>query len=489
MSSLYDDDQLADIATELLALPRETPWIEFKENNEDPQLIGEYLSGLSNSAALEGKPRGFLLWGVSDAEHRPLGTGFDPTSAKKGNEDLIPWLTRGLTPQLHFEFDEVEVDGARLVLMSVEAASFQPTKFFGEERIRLGSYLKDLRNLPDYERRLWASFQGTPFEKRAARDRVGDADVLEFLDFKAFFELLDSPVPGSRNEILSALRDEGLIQRGAGSGWTITNLGAILLANNLAGFPTVARKSVRVVTYDGRNKAAPAVEQTGEHGYASGFRAMIRYINGRVPTREIFVDGVRQEEPVFPAKAIRELVVNALVHQDLGATGSGPLIEIFPDRLEVTNPGEPLVDISRLIDAAPRSRNEAMASLMRRMGLCEERGSGWDQIVSLVEVNELPAPLIQVGESYMRVTLFAYRPLANYSREERVRAVYFHASLLFVAHERATNTTVRKRFGIAEKNSAVASRLLKDSVDANLIVPYDASVGARAMSYIPIWAK
>ena len=85
--------------------------------------------------------------------------------------------------------------------------------------------------------------------------------------------------------------------------------------------------------------------------------------------------------PVYPELAIRELVANALIHQDLSITGSGPMVEIFDDRIEITNPGVPLVETSRMLDSPPRSRNEGLASLMRRMGSCEERGSGVDKVV------------------------------------------------------------------------------------------------------------
>ncbi len=54
------------------------------------------------------------------------------------------------------------------------------------------------------------------------------------------------------------------------------------------------------------------------------------------------------------------------------------MVEIFDDRIEITNPGEPLVDTQRFIDTPPKSRNETLASMMRRFRICEERGSGID---------------------------------------------------------------------------------------------------------------
>ena len=191
---------------------------------------------------------------------------------------------------------------------------------------------------------------------------------------------------------------------------------------------------------------------------------------------------------MFPELAVRELVANALIHQDFFITGAGPMVEIFDDRIEITNPGVPLVDSQRFVDTPPKSRNEALASLMRRIGICEERGSGWDKVASLTELYQLPAPLIEVTEGHTRVVLFASRPLNKMTKADRIRAVYLHACLRYVNRENLTNTSVRKRFGIEQQNIAAASRLIKEAVDAGLIAPYDATAAPKMMRYIPWWA-
>ncbi len=88
----------------------------------------------------------------------------------------------------------------------------------------------------------------------------------------------------------------------------------------------------------------------------------------------------------YPELAIRELVANALIHQDFFISGAGPMVEIFENRIEITNPGSPLVSTARFIDTPPRSRNETLASMMRRFGICEERGSGIDKVITQVEL-------------------------------------------------------------------------------------------------------
>ena len=116
---------------------------------------------------------------------------------------------------------------------------------------------------------------------------------------------------------------------------------------------------------------------------------------------------------MFPELAVRELVANALIHQDLLITGAGPMIEIFDDRIEITNPGEPLISTDRFVDSPPRSRNESLASLMRRFRICEERGSGIDKILFQIEYYQLPAPLFEAPHGFTRCVLFAHKDLKH----------------------------------------------------------------------------
>ena len=183
-----------------------------------------------------------------------------------------------------------------------------------------------------------------------------------------------------------------------------------------------------------------------------------------------------------------ELVANALIHQDFFVTGAGPMVEIFEDRIEITNPGEPLVDTQRFLDAPPESRNEALASLMRRVRICEERGSGIDKVITQVEMFQLPAPLFEVPPGSTRAVLFAHKILANMERAERVRACYQHACLKYVMRDFLTNASLRERFGIKEKNRATASRRICEAVDEGVIKPFDENAARRLMKYVPFWA-
>ena len=189
---------------------------------------------------------------------------------------------------------------------------------------------------------------------------------------------------------------------------------------------------------------------------------------------------------MYPELAIREAVANSLVHQDFNITGAGPMVEIYSDRIEITNPGNPLVKTDRFIDNPPKSRNEQLASFLRRIGVCEERGSGFDKIVYYTEFYQLPAPKIEVYDESTKVTLFAHKPYEDMSKEDKIRACYMHACLKYVSNEHLTNASLRQRFGI-EQNSAV-SKLIKKALDDRKIKPYDKETAPRYMEYIPYWA-
>lgn len=312
--------------------------------------------------------------------------------------------------------------------------------------------------------------------------------VLRLIDYPAYFELMAQPLPADSDRILESLRADRLIAETDAGSWSITALGALLFARDVSNFDALRRKAIRVVSYGGDTRAAAARETEGQRGYAAGFAELIAHVNASLPSNEVMGEALRREVPAYPPLAVRELVANALIHQDLTLGGSGPMIEIFTSRLEVTNPGPPINDPRRLIDLPPVSRNEQLAAMMRRIGVCEERGSGWDKIMLEIEYNQLPPPTIETSPKHTRICLFTPRAFTEMEKSERIEAVYLHACLRHVTHQRTTNGSVRDRFGIPKNNSATASRLIAESVESGLIKPYDINAGKKFMSYEPFWA-
>lgn len=462
--------------------------MEFKHNKADPEEIGEYISALANSAALIGKANGYLVWGVEDGIHDLVGTSFNPTKARVGNEELESWLPRLLEPKINFSFLPLTVDGKALVLLEIATAFRHPVRFKGNEFIRIGSIKKKLRGYPEKERALWRIFDTTPFEQGIAAENVSVEDVLQLLDYPAYFELTSLPLPENRDGILERLSADEMIRKSSTGAWDITNLGAVLFARRLSDFRHLKRKAVRVIVYRDRDRVSTIREQEGGRGYASGFEGLIGDVTNLLPSNEVIGKALRKNVPMFPDIAIRELVANAIIHQDFLVTGSDPMVEIFSDRMEITNPGHPLVDTQRFLDSPPRSRNEALASFMRRIGVCEERGSGIDKVVLQTELFQLPAPLFETTDEHTRSVLFAHKDFREMDKDDRVRAAYMHACLRYVQRDYMTNATLRERFQIDNRNSSMVSRIINDAIAAGLVRIYDESVGSRARRYVPWWA-
>ncbi len=479
-------DELQRLVDRLQSLPRETEWVEFKRNQADPQKMGESISALSNGAALHRQSQAFMLWGVEDGSHDLLGTTFRPREVKIGNEELESWLLHLLNPRIEFRIHECALNGKPVVLFEIQPASHQPIGFSGIEYIRVGSYCKKLKDFPEKERTLWAIFSEKPFESCLAATSVTSDEVLALIDYAACFRLLALPVPDNREAIFERLASEKVIASQAGDRFDITNVGAVLFAVDLRRFDRLARKAPRVVIYDGDNRTRTIKEHTEHRGYAVAFESLVAFINDQLPQNEQIGQALRRQLRVYPEPAIRELVPNALIHQDFNLTGTGPMIELFSDRMEVTNPGLPLIDTLRFIDESPRSRNETLAGLMRRMNICEERGSGIDKVIASVEAFQLPAPDFRTTSQHTIAVLFGPRDFSAMNRQDRIRACYQHACLWYVSGKQMTNTTLRSRLKIEKHNYSMASRIIRDTIEAGLV--HQAGGSRKDANYVPFWA-
>ncbi|AGW13152.1 ATP-binding protein [Megalodesulfovibrio gigas] len=484
---MLTESQLSPMLDELRALPKETEWVEFKVNNEKPEEIGKYISALANAAALHEKPNGFMVWGIEDGTHAPVGTSFTPSTAKVGNEALENWLARLLEPRIDFRFHAFTYQDVPVVLLEIQPATFHPVRFKQEAFIRVGSYKKPLREHPEKERQLWLLSSRVPFEKGVAMANVSSDIVLGALDYPAVFELLGRPLPDNRDGILSRLEQERFITKRPGGLYDVTNLGAILFAKDLSQFDRLGRKALRVIFYKGNSRVETIREQTGVKGYAVGYEGAVAYINDRLPANEVIGQALRREERMYPDIAIRELVANVLIHQDFNIFGAGPMVEIFSDRMEFSNPGKPLIDTLRFIDHTPRSRNEDLAAFMRCINICEERGSGIDKVITAVELHQLPPPdFREVGDNTV-VVLFAHRKFSAMDADDRIRACYQHACLCHESNTQLTNQSLRVRFGIEDRNKAMVTRVIKAALDRGVIKPFDKDQSKKFAKYVPFW--
>ena len=481
-------EEFKAIIADIQASPRECEWVEIKENNYNPQLIGEYISALSNGAAYMGQSKGYLVFGITDDTHEIKGTDYDPHVEKIGNQELENWLATQLSPRIDFVIhNDIRINGRRVVLFVIDSAGNTPVKFKGVAYCRVGSYKKPLSEHPEIERKIWQNTHNNTFEAKMAKSGLTADEVLQMIDYAAVFRLLKIPFPETKSAILDKLADEKLIHKRA-SCYDITNMGAILFATDLQKFDILSRKAVRVIFYKGNNKLHAIREQIGSKGYAIGFEGLVNYINERLPMNEEIGKVLRKDNPIYPEIAIREFVANALIHQDFYMGGTSPVIEVYANRMEISNPGKPLIDTLRFIDHTPISRNEQLASIMRRMNFCEERGSGVDRALYQCELYRLPAPDFTTDDFSTKVTMFAPLTLRQMNRDDKIRACYQHCCLKYVAGEKMTNESLRGRLEIAESNYSVASRIIADTIAAGLIRLDDATRSRKYAQYVPNWS-
>jgi len=476
-------EQLEKLLKNLVLLPSETETVEFKENNFYTEDIGKRISALSNSANLHDKKCAYMIFGVQDKSHNIVGTNFLPSKEKIGKDQIEFWLTQHINPRIDFIIHEFQYEDKDVVIFEIPPAINQPVKFNNIAYIRVGSATPKLNDYPEKESKIWNNINKKSFEKGIARENLTIVEVLGLLDYSKYFSLTKQDVPSETNQFVEKMAQHGLVKKVFDNSYDITNLGAILFAKNLNDFPTVKRKSLRVVLYKGNTKVNRIKEQEGLLGYAISFENMLDYINDKLPHNEDISKSLRKEVKMYPEVAIREFVANALIHQDLSISGAGPMIEIFDNRIEITNTGEPLIDTDRFIDHPPRSRNEDMASFMRQVGVCEEGGTGIDRALVNIALYQLPAPSFQKYDNFTKVTLYAHKNLKEMTLDDKVRACYQHCVLKYIEKSRMTNATLRERLSIGEKNYPTASAIIKTTIEKGFI-----KISEKSKEYIPVWA-
>lgn len=455
--------------------PSEHQRLEFKEAKQqfDTRKLNEYCVALANEGG------GVLLLGVADKPPRPVvGTQAFPNIVDAAEK---------LFQAVGFRVDIEAVahpDGRVLVFHIPSRPRGTAYHCDGKYLMRAGEALVPMSE--DQLRRIFAEGQPDWLEE-PSRTGLDGQQVVELLDTQTFFELLKLPYPTERTGVLDRLVRERLVDETAGT-YTVRRLGALLLARRLEDFPDVSRKAPRVIVYTGTSKLATKLDQTGTRGYAVGFQGLVRFVMAQLPQNEVIEDALRKEVKLVPDVVIRELVANALIHQDFMVVGASAMIEVYSNRVEISNPGEPLVPLERFIDGY-QSRNERLADVMRRMGICEEKSSGIDRVVQAAEVYQLPAPDFRSGFRRTTVTIYGPRPFEEMDRNDRVRACYQHCALKWVMSERMTNQSLRERFHLGDDKAAIASQVIAATTEAGLIKADESVGGSRKFArYLPFWA-
>lgn len=478
-------------ALELLRASLEPPKHELNELDwkgalsPDKKRLTEHLSALSNQPG-----GGYLVYGV-DNTGTPIGV--DEQVVETTVNQLANLGRSSLEPPLALDHAVEEYESIRLLFVHVPESSVKPVHLRGkgleESFIRSGG---TTRKAARQEIGTLMLNSRTPrWEDLHASVLLPDDEFTAKLSVAPIFKMLERPIPSDSEDTLAWMAAERFISREPAGGGYVNNLGAITAARKLADFPDLSRKAIRVVVYDGLNKASTRLEKEGTKGYAISFQGLIEYVMTLLPQSEVIEQALRKKRTIYPEIALREIIANALIHQDFSITGAGPLIEIFDDRIEVSSPGGllPSKRLDRIIGTQPESRNEQLARAFRRYKICEERGSGLLKAGLQIELYGLPPIEFTSGSNYFKVALHAPRTFAKMSPSERLEACYQHAVLKYYSDSAMTNTTLRERLKMPEKQRSMVSVLIQEAIDMKMVKPADpANKSKKFAEYVPFWA-
>lgn len=477
-------DALSILAESLSPVPHELNELDWKASlSTHKDRLAEHLMAMANH------PNGGVLAFGIDNQGLPLGVNaaqieqITGTLANLGREAVDPPLT--------LDHAVTEYANIPVLLVRVPENPVKPVhrrgKSIEETWIRsAGTTRKASRQEVGA---LMMNSAPARWEELRASPLVPLSEVKELLDLRAIAQLLERPLPEDDDSLARWLADEGLTSL-EGRGHYITHFGAMAAARQLKDFPELARKAIRVIHYQGTNKVDTLDELVGQRGYAVGFEGLIGYLKKVLPHSEVIKQSLRTEVTVYPEIALRELIANALIHQDFSIAGAGPMVDVYSDRITITNPGTllPGKKPDRLIGATPESRNEKLAFSFRRFRICEERGTGFQKVVKAIELFGMPPLQVTTHENAFSVTLSAPRKFTDMATPERIEACYQHAVLQYLSSQTLTNTTLRERFKLHDKQRNTITNLIADAVEAGRIKRKDGSTGNKFAEYIPYWA-
>ncbi len=470
---------LAPLAIE----PNELDWKSGLSPNKE-RLV-EHLSAFSNHPG-----GGFLIFGIDNSNSQSIGVTQEQVGIIVGQ--LSNLGRDGVEPPIVLDHAVVPWETVSLLLVLIPEQAIKPVhkrgKTIEHAWVRSGG---TTRAASRQEVGALMMNSRTPrWEDLRASSLLSTAEIIAQIDSAAISKLLERPSPVESADTLRWLVEEKMVEL-QGDGGYLTNFGAIAAARDLRVFDPLQRKRIRVIRYRGLNKVKTIDENIGQKGYAIGFEGLIGYLKRILPHSEVIREALRAEISVYPEIALRELIANALIHQDFTISGVSPMIEVFDDRIEFSNPGGllPGKTVDRLIGATPQSRNETLAAAFRRFRICEERGTGFQKTVTSVELFGLPPLAFAQAESVFKVILYAPRKFAEMAQAERIEACYQHAVLKFLSSGAMTNTSLRERLKMHEKQRTQVSNLIREAVNAGRIKRKDPeSASSKFAEYIPYWA-
>lgn len=453
---------------------------KFDISQKGPQLA-KHISAFSNLAV-----GGHLVFGIDDTGKV---VGVKQTNIKTIISKIGSIARESVEPKVSIDHTVINFQEKPLLFIHIEESSDKPVHIRGkgieESYIRSGAAT---HKMSKHEIGWCLINSKVPsFEGQEAAKFSSLNELLGTLDFRHFFDLLETPSPQNKNAISEKLDEYQMIKS---ENLIVNNLAVLLIAKHMPHFPSHERRGVRIISYKGTSRLEAIKDKVFNAGYALTFEQILGYVYQSLPTNEIIQDAFRKEVSIYPLVAIREILANAIIHQDFCIETMNPKIEIFSDRMEISNPGTLVAktSIDRLIGST-NPRNELFARTMFKIRICEDRGSGLVRALTAIELYGLPPLKFEEAQNSFKVIIYAPQSYQEMNKSERVEACFQHCILKYLSNDKMTNATLRKRLGIDQRNYALASRIIKDALEANKIKVGNPDVkNPKYIHYVPFYA-
>ena len=383
---------------------------EFKRGLGDLKPVGRSIAAFANTDG------GLVVLGVDDAQ-TIVGVKKD---AEVVSERLTSFLHSGLSAPVQAKLGRHEDPQGWVHWIEIpRQRGFEPLRRDGRVFVRRGrasvepspAELQDLYNLFGYI---------------LTEERAIEAAGVESIDVHAFrtflerlgLDLTTEPQPDLERD----LRNRGVLAE-IGGELRATLYGVLAFGKEPQSYPQTSNFWVECVAYAGIDRADEVVQVAeGKGRIDEQVRRAVGWLKG-LGRVERYRGLLREDTLIVPEKAIREALVNAVVHRDYAITGSKVLLEVFDDRVVVTSPGtlpNTLTPESVQAGGHPRSRNELFANYMATMGMMEQRGRGWPVIRRAMLEHDGTEPGLEEDRAarFVRVTLWTV-PLGEEDEGDR----------------------------------------------------------------------
>ncbi len=377
---------IKEIIRNLINMPHEIEWVEYKANFFKPEEIGKYISAISNAASMAGRKCGYMVWGIDDSTHLVVGTNFD-FNTDVNHEPLQHYLARNLSPSISFNFEEAFLDKRRVVLLTIPAANGVPTEFDRERYIRIGSSKENLRKYPQREAKLWNVLaNGLP----SLTNTDSEKQELTFEKLFVYYAAKDKFLNRKTFEQNLSLRNESTGKY---------NLLALLLSDDNA-------ISVRISIFNGEKKSdgLKSVKEFGNTCILYALDAVANYGKDvlNVPIvneKERVLE--RNDQYLFDNDAYREAIINSFVHNDWQSLNA-PQISVYTDRIEILSHGiiGPDQTFDGFFNGISKPVNPALAHILLQLEISDRSGKGVPTIV-----DRYGKDCFVFGENYINVIL------------------------------------------------------------------------------------